>query len=85
MTAEQLQVHPVLADLDRWVRSSVDDELSRLTRRAPRLPDHAADELRDSLTRLGDRLLLHPARTYTIRFPERCPLIGALLLDAEQR
>lgn len=78
MGTPPLQDVPVLADLDRRVQRDVENELRRLSRRIPRLPDHVAGELRESLTRIGDRLLLSPARTYTVRFPHSEHVLGAL-------
>jgi hypothetical protein len=67
----------MLTDLDRRVRASVEDELRRLSRRLP-LPDRVAGELRRSLDRIGDRLVLEPVRDYAAHHPERRRVIGSL-------
>jgi len=84
MSGEQ-QSHPTLTDLDQRVRGSVEDELRLLSRRVP-LPDHVAGELRRSLDRLGDRLILDPVRDYTANHPDEHRLIDSLFdTDAGNR
>lgn len=73
-----------LTELDRWVRHLVEAELRRLVRRAPRLAGAAERQVGRSLTSLGERLLLSPARDWASRFPERRGEITALLPDARR-
>lgn len=77
------QPEPVLSDLDRRVRASVEDELRLLSRRVPRLPDQVASELRRSLDRIAGRLVLDPARDYAASHPYQHRVIGFLFACSE--
>ena len=77
------QSEPMLSDLDRRVRASVEDELRRLSRRVPRLPDQVASELRWSLDRIAGRLVLDPVRDYAASHPDQHRVIGSLFDDPE--